>query len=184
MSRTSLPAIQSGWSRLLLWDETLLVAACGRSQTAWLRRGMRGLTRAGDTGGWLVHGLVLGLFMPEPLAYVQLLVIAAALATLVSQALKRLCRRTRPDRAIAAFTAGAANPDVFSFPSGHTSVAFAVATALAGANGLLGTLELSMAAAIACSRVGLGAHYPLDVIAGIGVGVSCGFGAGLIAGLL
>jgi undecaprenyl-diphosphatase len=65
------------------------------------------------------------------------------------------------------------NPDVFSFPSGHTAAAFAVAIALAG-YGWLGPFHLSLAFAIAMSRVYLGAHYPLDVAAGAVVGLFAG----------
>ena len=67
------------------------------------------------------------------------------------------------------------NPDAFSFPSGHTAAASAVAIALAG-QGWLGRFHLGLAFAIAISRVYLGAHYPLDIAAGGALG--------LIAGLL
>ena len=60
----------------------------------------------------------------------------------------------------------AANPDRFSFPSGHTCAAFAVALAFAGAPFGLGYLFLALAVGIGASRVYLGAHYPLDVAAG------------------
>ncbi|HYB98497.1 MAG TPA: phosphatase PAP2 family protein [Candidatus Limnocylindrales bacterium] len=171
--------LQSGWVRVLDWDTQLLIAS-SRSRRWWLTRAMRALTRAGDTAGWFVHGAVLAALLPDGASHVQLLVAGAVVGTALSQLLKRLCRRSRPDHAIESFAASMANPDLFSFPSGHSTVAFAVATALSSAHPVLGGLELALATAIACSRVGLGAHYPLDVTAGVLLGVASGLAATLL----
>jgi undecaprenyl-diphosphatase len=72
------------------------------------------------------------------------------------------------------------SPDAFSFPSGHTAAAFGAATALAGAGHGLGSLVLALAVGIAVSRVYLGAHYPLDVVAGAILGIGAGAAARLI----
>ncbi|MEO1171480.1 MAG: phosphatase PAP2 family protein, partial [Myxococcota bacterium] len=99
---------------------------------------------------------------------------AAILGTAVAQVLKRLCKRERPNLRIEGFTALADNPDHFSFPSGHTATAWSVAIALVGTGVLLGPLALGLAVMIAISRVYLGAHYPLDVAVGIGIGTTTG----------
>lgn len=69
-------------------------------------------------------------------------------------------------------------PVTTSFPSGHS----ASAAAFAGGVGLeapeLAVPLAALAAAVAFSRVWTGAHYPGDVIAGVGIGVS---GAALTA---
>ena len=57
-----------------------------------------------------------------------------------------------------------------SFPSGHTSVAFACAVMLALTVPRLAIPVLVLAAAIGYSRLYLGVHYPLDVLAGAAVG--------------
>ena len=96
--------------------------------------------------------------------------------------LKRLCCRARPGCGIVGFAALAENPDAFSFPSGHTAAAFGVAVALAGEGSWLGASSSRSPAGIAVSRVYLGAHYPLDVAAGVVVGALAGSAARLLLG--
>ncbi|HSN92574.1 MAG TPA: phosphatase PAP2 family protein [Anaeromyxobacteraceae bacterium] len=100
----------------------------------------------------------------------------------LSQAVKRGLARARPDSAIEGVEALAANPDRFSFPSGHTAAAIAVAVAFAGAPFGLGPGAAVLAAGIALSRVYLGAHYPLDVAAGAVLGLLAGVAARLLVG--
>ncbi len=141
---------------------------------------MRCLTRLGDVGTWVMLGLLLFACGGQATIYACLLTTGAILATAISQVLKRLCRRTRPSLGLRGFVALAENPDTFSFPSGHTTVAVAVAIALAGQGTALGALMASVAAGVGISRVYLGAHYPLDVAAGVVLGSAAGVGARLI----
>ena len=65
-------------------------------------------------------------------------------------------------------------PDSFSLPSGHATVSFACATVLAAALPRLAVPLYVLAAAVAWSRVVVGVHYPLDVLAGAALGVVAG----------
>ena len=66
-------------------------------------------------------------------------------------------------------------PHTSSFPSGHATVACACATAIALAVPRLRWPVFVLAALIAFSRVYVGVHYPLDVLAGAVLGVVLGF---------
>lgn len=161
------------WRRVASLDQALLLAV-RRLESAAMTRCMRTLTRLGDTSTWVVVGLALiAAGGPGP-RYAALLGGGAFLAVALSQILKRLCCRTRPSCGIGGFAALVENPDAFSFPSGHSAASFGIAVALAGEGDWLGGLVLTLASGIAVSRVYLGAHYPLDVGAGVVVGVASG----------
>src|SRR3954447_26973737 len=65
------------------------------------------------------------------------------------------------------FLAHAPDP---GFPSDHATAAFAIAAVLVARLGLRSTPALAAAAALAVSRVLVGVHYPLDVLAGAMLG--------------
>jgi undecaprenyl-diphosphatase len=58
-----------------------------------------------------------------------------------------------------------------SFPSDHSSLAFAAAFSVIYVRPLLGSVLLVMAALVAWGRVFVGVHYPTDVAAGAVVGL-------------
>jgi undecaprenyl-diphosphatase len=59
-----------------------------------------------------------------------------------------------------------------SFPSEHATIAFAVATAVFITYRRFGSVLLVMAAIVGISRIFVGIHYPLDVLAGALVGAA------------
>jgi undecaprenyl-diphosphatase len=178
---TSTVVVREGrFQRILSLDEALLLAM-SRFHSPARTAVARLLTRAGDGSTWTVIGLSLLATFTARGAHLGLrLGVATTLSTLVSQALKRSLTRARPDAAIAGFEPLAANPDRFSFPSGHTAAAFGVAVAYAGEPWCLGPLALLLAVGIGLSRVYLGAHYPLDVGAGATLGVLAGVASRLL----
>lgn len=58
-----------------------------------------------------------------------------------------------------------------SFPSGHTSASFAAAAAICAMNKKWGVIAYVFAALMGFSRLYLGVHFPLDVLAGAAIGV-------------
>jgi len=166
--------------RILSLDEALLLSF-QRFRRPWRTFLARTLTTLGDAKSWTAAGLALLATRTELGVRLGLrLGAAAALATLASQALKRALTRARPDSAIVGFEALARNPDRFSFPSGHTAAAFAVALAFAGEPHGVGPFALLLGVGIGLSRVYLGAHYPLDVGAGAVLGAFAGLAARLL----
>jgi undecaprenyl-diphosphatase len=101
-----------------------------------------------------------------------------ALATLVIshlmvQLVKRTVGRPRPSRG-QPIVALIAEPDRFSFPSGHAAAAMSVALMYGVAFPPLGLLLLPLALVVGFSRVILGVHYPGDVLVGQGLALGVG----------
>lgn len=86
--------------------------------------------------------------------------------------LKSYFRRNRPPQAIPGFQSVVQPSDQFSFPSGHTSAAFLVATLLTAAAPLLVWVLYPWAVCVGISRVLLGVHFPTDTLAGAILGQS------------
>jgi undecaprenyl-diphosphatase len=138
-------------------------------RTGFLNPVFEGLSHAGSYGAvWLVLAAVFALALRRPQIFVWTLV-ADGLGFLLSEALKAVFHRARP-LAEALVT----RPHSHSFPSGHATTSFACATVLALAAPRLAVPLFVLAAAIAWSRVYVGVHYPLDVIAGAVLGTAIG----------
>jgi undecaprenyl-diphosphatase len=166
--------------RILSFDEALLVSV-RRFHNPWRTAVARALTRAGDGQTWALVGLTcLATLTPYGRHLGLRIAAGSVLGSLFAQALKRSLTRPRPDVSIAGFEALAMNPDRFSFPSGHTAAAFGVAVALAAEQHGIGPSALLLATGIGLSRVYLGAHYPLDVLAGVFLGVCAGLASRLL----
>jgi undecaprenyl-diphosphatase len=166
--------------RILSLDEALLVSV-RRFHNPWRTAVARALTRFGDGGSWAAMGFACLATLTPYGRHLGLRVGAGSiLGSLFAQALKRSLTRPRPDVSIAGFEALAVNPDRFSFPSGHTAAAFGVAVALADEPHGIGPTTLLLATGIGLSRVYLGAHYPLDVLAGAFLGVCAGLASRLL----
>ncbi len=98
---------------------------------------------------------------------------SAGIALLIGQLLSHVVDRPRPFVAhpglVHLFAPHAADA---SFPSDHATAAFAIATAILLRNRMWGLLTLAAAIALAASRVVIGVHYPLDVLAGAALGAA------------
>lgn len=141
----------------------------------WIRVWMICATRGGDGWFWYSLGFVLLLFGgPHRFAATGSAGVAAAVGIGVFLAMKRLSRRRRPSKLERHAWANLLPPDQFSFPSGHTITAFAVAVPLGLFYPSLMAALLFCALSIAISRIVLGMHFLSDVLAGAAIGAGLG----------
>jgi len=92
---------------------------------------------------------------------------------LVEQIIKPLVGRLRPTAEMGAIIVGNRNND-YSFPSGHATIAWAMAVVLSNKEPKLRWAFYILAFFISLSRIYLGKHYPGDVLAGGLLGWSIG----------
>jgi undecaprenyl-diphosphatase len=141
----------------------------------WFRILMIAATRGGDGWLWYALGLILVLFggghRYEAIAAAGS---AAATGILLFQVLKRTSRRKRPCEIEPHCWSSILPPDKYSFPSGHSITAFAVAVAVGMFYPELQGCLLTVAFLIGGSRIVLGMHFLSDVLAGSAIGVGLG----------
>ncbi|HUY15673.1 MAG TPA: phosphatase PAP2 family protein [Terriglobia bacterium] len=147
----------------------------------WVRIWMILATRGGDGGLWYAMAIaVLVWGGPQRFRAVMATGIAVLTGIALFRVLKRLAHRDRPCTSFSHCWATLLPPDKFSFPSGHSITAFAVAMSLSSFYpGLLAGL-IFLATSVALSRVMLGLHYLSDVVVGCGLGASLGYAAFLL----
>ncbi len=155
---------------------------------------MVGITTLGN-GGAVFIALGLVLLFTKKYRKAGLAVIMALLVMLICNDLflKEFFARPRPfnlfdadPQKYAFWAEGYAYPELigkptsFSFPSGHTSSAFAAAIALLWHNRKFGVPVTIFAALMGFSRIYVEVHYCTDVIAGVVSGAICAFIAVII----
>ncbi|MGY1722209.1 phosphatase PAP2 family protein [Blastococcus sp. SYSU DS0533] len=98
------------------------------------------------------------------------------LALAASGSLKVLTGQDRPCREVAGLDAAVPCPPVgdWSLPSNHATLAAALATALIWSAPRWWPLVTPLALLVAPARVGLGVHYPHDVVDGLILGAVVG----------
>jgi undecaprenyl-diphosphatase len=160
----------------LLDLDTALRAWVLAYRTPWLDGPML-LASAAGVGGtiWLVIGTVSAIFRPRLAAHAWQLVLTILLCQfVVDGVLKPIVGRDRPfvhdvDTPLVGW-----RPVTNSFPSGHAASSAAGAYVLGIMWPRLRLAWWLLAALVAVSRVYVGVHYPLDVVAGwcVGLGVA------------
>jgi undecaprenyl-diphosphatase len=146
---------------------------------------MRALTIAGTAGAtW--GFIAAGAFFLTGLDLWRLLVpwSAIVISWLVAESTKHLFNRARPYVSDTAIAPLIKTPSSSSFPSGHSATAAAGSVTLAVIYPAFAPILLIGGFLTALSRVYLGVHYPVDVLAGYGIGILSAFGALAVSGIL
>ena len=127
-------------------------------------------------GGWIfILAAVIMLFFRST-RKTGLMTGAALICGLIvcNLALKPLVARIRPFDLVKGIDVIIKKPHDYSFPSGHTTAAFELATVWMMRDRRFGIPALVFAFAMAFTRLYLYVHYPTDVIGGMAVGILCG----------
>jgi undecaprenyl-diphosphatase len=141
----------------------------------WVRLAAIVATRAGDGWLWYLVGLAVLLFGPaDRFAATAAAGSAAVVGIGIFVLLKKASGRKRPCEIEPHCWSHILPPDQFSFPSGHTITAFAVAVTLGVFYPAMLPALLFCALCIAASRVLLGMHFLSDVLVGalLGTGLA------------
>lgn len=158
-------------------DEGVLWWIAQHVRMAWLNPMVVFYTALGNAGlGFIAVALLLLVFRKTRRGGATALT-AMALGLLVTNlTIKPLITRPRPWVVMDGFVSLVTSSDPNSFPSGHTTAAFAFGVAL-----FLNlkpkwakAAALAAAALMGLSRLYVGVHFPTDVLAGAVIGTCCG----------
>ena len=101
--------------------------------------------------------------------------VAGFAAWMLAKVVKNQVERGRPFELLAGVHVRESGITGLGFVSGHTAVSFALATAITPwLKGKWRLLPLALASCVGFARIYVGAHLPLDVLGGAGVGIACG----------
>lgn len=162
--------------RLQHWEQQTLLWFQEHLRRSWLTAAMKIATFLGNGGIlWLTACACLLVRQQTRRAALTALLSLVFSALVCKRCWKNLVERARPFDKIPGLQFLIRKPHDFSFPSGHTSSSFAVATVFLATLPLwFGLTALGIAAVIAFSRMYLGVHYPSDVLCGMVLGILFG----------
>ena len=171
--------------RLNQYDQQAFALVFIQDQRAAVVRTANILSRSGE--GYLHLLTLIVAWQLQLSVFTALAVLTLTAFTLercLHKLLKRSFQRPRPEAAFSGLNRLGCASSTFSFPSGHSSRAFLLATVLFVTFGKMAVITFVWASAVAISRVVLGAHYPGDILAGAAVGCCITLVTALALGLL
>jgi membrane-associated phospholipid phosphatase len=172
----SLVAISLVWSTGQRLDTWVFLSFNVRgSRPHWLDRIMVGFTQIGN--GIATLGIALVLFLASDRLLSYELMLGTLTLWLVVELVKFVVHRSRPFIRLAKVRIVGYRARGRSFPSGHTSQAFFMATLMVHhfhASVWVAILLYAIALLVGITRMYVGAHYPRDVLAGAILGSAWG----------
>src|SRR5579864_4062873 len=166
---------QSFWNQIQSNDHRLMRRVHRWRAPRWFRILMIVATRGGDGWLWYALGLILVVFRgPHRFAAIGAATSAAVAGIFIFRSLKHASHRKRPCEIEPHCWASILPPDKYSFPSGHSITAFAIALSIGLFYPQLQGCLLVIAFLIAGSRIILGMHFLSDVLAGSVIGAGLG----------
>ena len=133
---------------------------------------------------WMVSvGAVIAYLVTKRVAPALAVATAVLSAWILAKFIKRLLERGRPAELLDDVHLRESGIHGRGYVSGHVAIAFAVATVLTPLlPGRWRYVPFTLAAGVGFARVYYGAHLPLDVLGGAGVGILCGVAASVAFG--
>jgi membrane-associated phospholipid phosphatase len=177
----ALSLIWSAGQRLDVW--AFLFFNLRGSRPLWLDRTMLGVTQLGSALAALAIGLIL--FLTGDRLNTYELILGTLSLWIVVELVKAVVRRSRPIIRVTQARIVGYRWGGRSFPSGHTSQAFFMATMMAPhfhTNTWIVFFLYLIALLVGITRMYVGAHYPRDVLAGAILGSAWGLLAVLVDG--
>lgn len=173
--------IWSTGQRIDAW--TFLLFNLRGSRPVWLDRVMSGFTQLGN--GITALGIAVVFFLAGNRLVAYQLVLGTVTLWLVVELLKFAVHRSRPFLRLAEARIVGSRAIGRSFPSGHTSQIFFMATMIVQHFHLsvwVALLLYAVAFLVGITRMYVGAHYPRDVLAGAILGSAWGLFGAIIDG--
>ncbi|WP_462156579.1 phosphatase PAP2 family protein [Pseudoalteromonas sp. GB56] len=171
-------------ARLDRFDRVLFKALFRTRYKRWQHHSIRLLSHTGDGILYALFALYLLTYStPQQLSLLTVLLIAFVIERPIYYVAKNLFQRLRPCDVMTP-DAHIIPSDKFSLPSGHSAGAWVFAAVVGHFYPNAVPYLYLWASLVACSRVFLGVHYPLDVLLGSLLGYSCALFALLITGTL